>query len=532
MKKSLVFPLIIGLFVCTGFAQDLSKKVFENPLDTGLFLANSKNGEYRKDEILSNLAKYYWKLGRYKDALDSIDLISENYYDKTFKQIYYGKELIKLGKTEEAALILLQALKKIEIPDGDSSDDIYITDLLRSLIKMGKSHEVVEFADSVEDVEDQAHILTRVAELLVEKGQKEKPLEMLSKALEVINKSEWEDFKLFTFLEIGNVYAKLGEREKALEFLDKVLENYRSVESSNISNDSFETKIVENYETLKDFDKAVTFIEVNGDLNDSTDLSKLADLSQKAGKKEKANALLIQAEEMQNAETNNNFYWTKIIDESFKSNDFTSTLAAAKKTTSDNHRLDIVDKFIAQNRFDLAMDLLNFSLKITQKIETNQPESGSMSTSPQMQKANDLSEIAGKFAEIKQFGTALQIIGTIEKPYYKAQALTNLAVRQNSKNSAQYLELALAIVQKTEDSSLDAGRINVWCEIAKGFAKIGRKDKATEIFAEILMNKDITSSSLDDFLFVGFSYESAGLKSDERISSALKQFIKNWEEDN
>jgi lipopolysaccharide biosynthesis regulator YciM len=531
MKRIFCLSIICLLLGAPVFAQKPKPENIKTPLDCALYLIKRDGDEYRKSEHLNILSFYYWKLGRKKDAAEAIILISDNQWRKTERLIHYGTEFLKDGQTEAAAPLLLSALKVVDIDTGLSGTDRTTTELIDGLVKLGKTREIIDFAGNLEDVDDQVFVLTETARLI---NDKEKSLELLGNALEINGRSRWEDIKLLAKLKAGTVYAALGEREKAAPIIETVAQNFESINFSSVSKESLIEQLVDAYAALKEFDKALNLQRRTMDFNRTDDLYKIAELNQKAGNKTDADAWLAQIAELQKSDDKNDSVWMNIINNSIKNNDFEEALDSAKKLDSEYYQFEIIDRFLESKKTNQALELLNFVLKNTGKITANEPESGYMSTSPQMRKADNFSKIAGKFIELGKFETALNIIDKIEKPYYKAQGLINLAVNQKGKNAVRLLDQAQAIIKKPNAALLDARKINAWSELAAGYAVLGQKDKAVQVFADILSDEDeiYGSNTVPELIRIGYYFEKSGLKPDTKISAALQKVIKNWEEDN
>lgn len=518
------------------FPQDLKNKAEQNPLDCVLYLIKIENRFDDREKSLGVLADHYWKSGRYVDALNVVDMIPGG-FQKTILKIRYANDYIKAGKTEEAARLLIRASRIIA---KDSWTDGYnINAVIDGLFRLDKISEAIEFSKSLTDVEDRALALLQVAELLADKQQNRDVPELIAQSLNIIERSEWQDYKLLADARAANVLARIGKKPEGLELIKKVRDIYPSTEFVNIDKEGLFDLIVSCYSNLKEFDTAIQLRQVDLNSGNREDLNKLAELYLLAGSEDKAKGLFLQIEQMRlkDDELSDSEILNQITRKALKEKDFSLALSSSKTFYSKYYQIGMVDEFLDANRPDLAKELLDFVTKEVKNIKADEPETARMSTSDQMLKADQLAWIAERLARMKQFSAALKIINTIEKPFFRAQALANLAQKQGAKNPSQLLDRALAIMRKNEDVYLDAGKYKVWGEIALGYSSIGQKNRSLEVFAEVLSkDKEIIDEGLDTYLLetlceLGVYFHKADVKADAKVKKALRQVINNWQED-
>jgi tetratricopeptide (TPR) repeat protein len=530
-----IFFLTFCLSIST-FPQDLKNKAEQNPLDCVLYLIKTENKFEDRAESLEVLADRYWKSGRYVDALNVIEMIPGD-SEKAIQKIRYANEYLKAGNAEEAARLVINASKIIA--KDTWAEKSHINAIIDTLFELEKISEAIAFSRSLIDVEDSALALLQVAELLADKPRNENVPALIAEALSIIEHSEWRDYKVFADVRAANVLARIGKKTEAVELIKQVRDIYPSTEFVNTDKDEVFDLIVSCYSNLKEFDTAIQLRQVDLNSSNRVDLNKLAQLYLLAGSEDKAKALFLQIEQMQikNDDLSDSEILNQIARKAIKEGDFPLALSSSKTFYSKYYQIGMVDEFIDANRPDLAKELLDFVTKDVRDMKTDDVETGEMSTSDQMLKADQLAWIAERLIRMKQVPAALKIINTIEKPYFRAQALANLALKQGAKNPSQVLDQALAIMRKNKDSTLDAGKYKVWGEIALAYSSIGQKNKSLEVFAEVFSkDKEIIDEGLEVYFLrtlseLGFYFQKADVKADAKVKKALRQVIKNWQED-
>lgn len=528
----------------SNLAQDLRKESVKNPLDCALYLIKTENElEKRSDEIIY-LANFYWKLGQRKKALEVAQL-DTNYNSKVRLLVSFAQELKRENKATESEQLYLKAFSMLkENADFDSVwKNETLVEIIKTLVESNHAPEILEIADGINDNDDKAFILLAVADGYLEIERKDKALELIPRIIQLAQRSEWKDLELFACAKAATIYLKSGKENEANNLYREVLKNSASLqEVENIFVDDLWREVFKGYKSVGKYDKAIETLldyqQINtlGAKSSYTD-SNLVETYLANNQKENATDSLRQIIADDNGYDS---LWVakiflKIGEEDLAKNIF---FASQNDRYKQQIALELANNYENKNKIEFAVDILNLALKEVQKIKSDAPESEWMSTSPATEKARYLRDIANKFIELKQFDSALKVIQTIQKPYFKAQMLANLAEKHNSKNAVQLLNQALKLMRNNNDSMLDAQKYQVWNQIAFGFAKIGDKNKAGAVFAEILSkDKEIYSGGLDGYLLqtlaeTGYYFEMSGLKSDERVSSALQNIIKNWQEEN
>jgi len=542
MKKFYCLLTFICFFCISICAQDLRKKAEENPLDCVLFLIKTENNlEKRKDGLFS-LANLYWKLGKRKTALEIVE-INPDSDKKVANLIDFAKELKKENKTKEFEQLYTKAFSITKDEGfGSAWKDETLIDVIKTLTEFNHAQEVLEVASTINDKEDRAFILLAVADGYLSNGQKQQALDLLPQILQLANESKWKDLQLLAKAKTGTIYLKAGNDKEAEKFYEEVLKSTPAIkEIENIFVDDLWREVFDGYKSVKNFDKAIQtllaykqFNSLNADgYYTKTNLVETYLLN---NQQERAVNLINQflvdddAYSLWAAET-----FLKMNNENSAEKIF---LATQNYYDKQQIALKLANYYEAKRKPEFAINILNIAFNEAKKIKSDMPENGMMSTSPAMRKARFLSDISKKFIDLNQFDPALRVIRSIEKPYYKARMLATLAGKQRTKDSIKLLNEALTIMRKHTDSLLDARKYQVWNEIAYGFAKIGDKNKAGEIFAEILTkDKDIYDDGLDDYLLetlaeTGFYFEKSEIKADTKVIKALMRIINNWEKDN
>ena len=142
-------------------------------------------------------------------------------------------------------------------------------------------------------------------------------------------------------------------------------------------------------------------------------------------------------------------------------------------------------------------------------------------------KSRVLAEIAGKYAEARQFTQALEIAKTIKDELYKTLALAEIAVEYagagQKKKADQLLSQVFEIAKTIKNES---SKVSVLAEIAGKYAEAGQKEKAAQLLSQALeITKTIKneSSRVSALAAIAGKYTEAGQK--EKAAQLLSQAL-------
>jgi hypothetical protein len=161
-----------------------------------------------------------------------------------------------------------------------------------------------------------------------------------------------------------------------------------------------------------------------------------------------------------------------------------------------------------------------------------------MSASKAKEKASNLSTISDKYIEFGRLDSAEDAIRAIDLPQWKALKLADLAVataRSSSRAKAkEILDEALRISESSESYPHDRSQETALANIARGYAAAGEKRQSLKLFAQILekmCDLEDYSDRINRLAMIGFVFEGAGLKANNRIRRVLNKIIMKWTED-
>lgn len=367
-------------------------------------------------------------------------------------------------------------------------------------------------------------------------GQKDKALEMLPHALQMIN-VEQEQTLAEIFLKtdrdrllarIAEVYAKAGSHDQAMQLLntiDKPLARVRGL--TNIAIESFRNGQKERASELlslalnaiestpdKDYylgDMAIAYAEArqyDQALKLARTISKkwvhfraktlatIASEYAKAGQKDKAPNVLIEA------------------------------LQATKAIPPRNHDIkpgvlaDISRAYIDAGQRDKALKILPQALQLARAVKINNVE---------------LKDVAVAYAKAGQYKQALRVAKAIDYKPSQLDALIDMAreyTEAGQKNMAlETLTQALLVTKEDEDEDEDdEDKVETLVKIAVEYTRAGRRDKASELLIQSLQ----LTKTLDDYDKLGVivkiaeAYANAGLKVDAEAKKILQEICENY----
>ncbi|MBS1797679.1 MAG: hypothetical protein JSS81_27905 [Acidobacteria bacterium] len=541
MLKPVICIFILGVLVFRAAGQTTPAPAPDNPLDCAFYLLGKDEGRFITEKL--SLADYYRRVDRPEKALEVLERLDDGGW-KSALQIEIAGDYEKKGKHERAVAIY----KDVVAAEGFESayKDRELAAALGALVALGHAADALGSITDENSPIDRAFGLLAIAEALNEKGDQTRAFEMLPGIVELAGKTEWKDLELLAKAKAGSLYLRAGRTKEAEALYAEVIKNAPAVkEVGNIFVDDLWKEIAGGYRAVKNFDRAIEVLSAYRQTNtlNSANLAdrNLIEIYLETNRKEKVFELVdagLAEDESYTAESAAE-YALKLGDVETARSIYRRIEGVRDYADYTKIKLALaLSDFYAKNGQTVeAVDILNQILKQVERIETDSPESGLMSTSPAMEKAGYLGQLAEKFTGLRNYAEAERIVRSIGKPYYRAAGLTALAVGRNDKISVKLLDQALEILRRTPDSLLDATKYRVWCKIAAAYAKTGQREKALAAFAELLgRDREIYDAGMETYLVQvlaesGYYFEISGLKPDNRIKSALQKIIKNWEEE-
>lgn len=538
MKNLILILMVFSLLVFTVSAQQKTRISDKNPLDCAFDLIKSEEDLEKWDDELSQIANLYWKSGQRNKAFEAADRITDS-KQKAVTFLSFAKEYEKEKNTQKNVEIYLKVYEILRNDDG--FDNIWKNEteygIVKTLTTFGYSVKMIDEIAGNSDKEDKSFALLAVADGFTENKEFEKALNLIPQIVENAELSKWKDLELFAKAKAGTIYLKAGKIKEAKVFYDEVLKASAALkEIEHIFVDDLWLEVFEGYKSVSRFEDAIKVLQAYKEINtlnsERFSFPNLIETYLQNNQKDKAITLLNENFASEGADDD----WIaekflEIDDEQATKNIFYST-----KNEYDQQLIArrLADYYQRKGKIELSVDILNQAFEKAQKIKSDEPESGMMSTSPAREKADYMSKIAEKFIAIKRYDSALSVISVIEKPRIKAQTLVKLAVGQNSKNSLNLINQAYLLVKNKKESFLDANKYEVLNQIALGYSQIGQKNKSVQIFDEILNMKHFTDVdsmgrySLQILAEAGFYYNESKIGDNPKITNSLQQIIKNW----
>lgn len=393
--------------------------------------------------------------------------------------------------------------------------------------------------ETIEDADDKAEALAKIAVKFAEVGQKEKATQILSQALKTAKTIEDKD-KTKPGLDIAESYAKIGQTDKAFQVLRLYYSKNNAFEISGVLREIAVSyaKSGQKEEATKTFSRSV---EVAKQIQDpykirfkSLALWLIASSYAEAGyfvqaietakiiknKSEKSRALYFV---FNYAEANQLPQALEII----KSMKIGLWKARALYTTA--------VKYAETGQNEKASKILNQALEITRSMggglrrkamvlseiavkfaEVGQREKAAQILSQALEtartikdgddKAEAFLDIAGGYAKIGLFNQALETAKTIEDADDKAEALLRIAGSYakigKKKMAAQILSQAF---ETTKAMKRSKNKFYTLCEIAESYAKAGQNEKSAQILSqEVEMLAMILKQKPDVYFYADF----------------------------
>ncbi len=536
IKKSFIFACLTVIFFQPLFAQVTRKQAEENPLSTIIYLLSTTDKDSKEDQKVC-LAKSLANVGRFNQMEDVANMVEkESYVDEHF--VVLVNDLISKGKTKEAAKFLAFLIVKFE------SDEDKLQMTLRPLVRLGKDNEALQIVSKFDD-SDKIDGSFELANVYLELGRNEKALSVIESFKRLVEQSKYDEEKA----ELGLIYAKLGKESEALRFLQESLKNLKwKTGKPEYDEARIIDKVVEIYRVLGKNDQANQLLAKQGLAEEPRNLIQIGENYLSKGDSVKANQLFESVLSKLNPnEYSDVFDLQRLIEIHLKLGEIEKAEQLTKSLTSSNYTqqgllLKIADFYIKQKNTAKALEILNFALRKTNKIDISEAESGQLSTSNKWDQARYQSQIAIRFIDMHLDKRALELISQLKKPYLRALILTEFVSLNKKRIPRQklnsYLEQALSFLRQKKIDIFDSKRFDVYAIVARKFAEIGLKEESTVVFAETLseLDKKVIENGSDSGLLyamcnIGIEFENSKIKTSKKLKESLRNIISNWEND-
>lgn len=140
--------------------------------------------------------------------------------------------------------------------------------------------------------------------------------------------------------------------------------------------------------------------------------------------------------------------------------------------------------------------------------------------------------LVDKYLELKDFDGARRANDAILLPQTRAEGLANLAralLHYGQRTKAKSaIDEALALAERAKKTPGDRYPLPALSRIAAVYAQLGETQRAAELFVKILSRERTEKSYFEPVLGlaeIGFYYEQSGLKPDERIAAKLRPLV-------
>jgi hypothetical protein len=519
-----------------AFSQNLKAKADENPLSTVFYLLSTTDKESKEDQKVC-LAKSFAAVNKLAESKKSAGMFKDGGYAED-NLISVVNTLIKNKKIKEASDFATYLLKRFDYESYE------LKNLWNPLVVLNRGDEAVSIADRFDD-DDKVEAYFAVADSYLKQNKSKQALEIVDKISPTVEKSVYDK----DLARISLFYAKLGKEELSLKFAEKSMKSVKwetgimEVDSQIIAGDVFEA-----YLLLGKYDLAAEILQKRGTSDEPKSLIQTAESYLSKGNRRKADELFEKSLSRLNpTDYSDSFDLGRLIEIYLKIGETDKAEKIAENLSGSGYAqqgklLEIADYYLKTGNKLKASEILNFALEQTKKIDISEAENGQLWTSNKWDQARYQSQIALRFIDMQFDKEALALISQLKKPYLKALMLTEFVSvnkkRLHSQKLNSYLDEALLLLRLDKTEIFDSKRYDVFAITARNFAEIGMKQKSADVFAETLISLDkyvIKEGSENGLLFamcnIGVEFESSKIKPNQKVKSALRNIIKNWEND-
>jgi FimV-like protein len=514
MKNLISLFLILILANVSIFAQDVPAKAKENPVDFALYYFQKEKSTY-----YDQLPQMFAKFGRYDDAITLINQ-EDNSYSKLDFLSLISIDLVESGNLKEANRFLDLAFTVLK----DDEEWTYgrLNYLIPSFIKTNRSEEAFEILSHQEDDEDKAKIFIALAGTYFKLGNNELGEKFLNDAFEL--RLAFDSFNNYDFLSISMKYSP----KIALEYLQQKEKDFLSIDDEKDRNRAY-FDLIHYYLKLKQTKKAFQLFKEFSDKDDSLHSINLILLLLKSNDKENAISLF---KKIKLNDDKSSRYGETLVEIYLQLNDIKSAYNTAlemSKSPDDYKQQEsfmcIVDKYIADKKTNEALNLLDFAYKRAVKVEETHLPQHSIGASPLTRKIIYLRAIKERYFKLKMYEKGLAVLNAIKtrNDFYQefyAETLTDFTKQQLKTFSRKTIDENLKKAINIFDENEYYNRLNAKIEIAKVYIKLGDKEKATDLLAEVLSEEESNS----DFIFVvAKTFGENNLKTTPKMKEVLEK---------
>jgi tetratricopeptide (TPR) repeat protein len=550
--KNARFRIIINfLLAAVLLAYPVSAIAQENnpgnsPLTCALLLANKLDPKYgvSRNNSLSHIAVVSWAIGKPRQALRAVRAME--CAEQAYTSNYLADQAMKAGQNGYALKFIEQSLGCAIKQDFYQKDSLF-SQFVAKLIKLKRYAQALTVAEAIDDQSsNKALAFVLLADAYLKAGQDERALILLDSAFAKAKTAD-EDYSYVTCEALGEIalgYAQLAKPDQADAALSFAVEI-----AGKEANSCVKSIVAICFAKAGQEERALQLAESLDDDRCKTEaVIQIASIHFRRGKNTKALALLSQIERMieleDDYENSKGSVFAELAKVYLQAYMPEKAAQVARKISDDFYcykaALEIADWSLKHGHANLGTDALDWASQKIRLIVSEKPEeiTGNMSTSRAKEKAAYLSEISYKYVEARQFDKAQQAIDAIDLPQWRAGKLADLAAARfhtSQRNEVKViLSQALHLSESSAEYPHDSEKYLTLANIARRYAETGYKKQATKVFVDVLgMAHELKSynNRIVSLAEIGFSYEKAGLKADDRIRDALRRIIKDWTQD-
>ena len=527
MKKAALIFVLLLFSVLNSFPQDLQKKAETNPLDCFFYLLSKDDN--RSDVDIYQLTDVYFQLGRYDEVSKVINLLKASNRVEYFT--IYSNKLLVSGKRNEASLFLSEAIKNFD--KADSPSERILPQFIENLIKLNKVQDAANIANEFADEYDDENIFLLIAEKLVSNGE-------IDKANQIIEHYSFPTSSKDNLIRarVGLLYAKLKQTEKAALIVSNLRQN-AFVGETDLKTENIRRKLlfplIKIYLELGETEKSFELWNQYGNQEDFYEYSQFTKDLLSHGQKEKVSTLLFQ---MQSDKKQMQRCGTEIVKTYLSLEQIDNAFYAAKNMSDDfdnfcqqDSFMILADKFIAENKINSALEVLDFAFERARKIVYKHEAMNSVGASSGSRKEIYLGQIYSRLMKLKKFDKAFTVFSSIDsenshaKEFY-AEHLIDFVKQQVKTLPRKKIYEFLTKAQDTvkEDEEYYPIKINLLS--AEIFAQIGEKAKAVKMITKGLeVAKESCCYEKTFLVFAGKVFEENKLTADANLKKILREYI-------
>jgi tetratricopeptide (TPR) repeat protein len=268
-KKSNIYDGIINNVEKMDALRELSVKMGElGDLDRALNLIEKTDNSSKLDAF-RELSVKMAELGKFDRALEVAEKINSD-DDKAVALIQIALFMAKLGEKDKASNIAYTILEMIEktgrddvnyilkiiafimvelgefnkalevaskIKDNSNRNDTFYN-IYQILVKIGSLDMAIEAIAKNEDINKKIDSVTEISHALEHSNNKSRAIEILNKALLVVEEKEDDRFKIDSLIKVSHAFTQLDERSKAIEVVNMALQVAEKEENDKIKIDT------------------------------------------------------------------------------------------------------------------------------------------------------------------------------------------------------------------------------------------------------------------------------------------------------